>query len=194
MRLERPAGALRAAVFRLCRRVAAAVPGGRINAFGADSSRIGAILVINLDRQPRRMARTVRELARFKDYEGRRLTNLIVRLRAVDARDGRAVAATADVDPRYVLDHQLHVQPDARLEACFGRNEAVSMTRQEIAVARSHVEAWKAVAMGAEKHVLILEDDVWFRRGAAASIERAWCEARTRGNGDGPAMLYLSYE
>jgi GR25 family glycosyltransferase involved in LPS biosynthesis len=170
------------------------MPGGRIDAFGAGASRIGAILVINLDRQPRRMARTVRELARFQDHERRRLTDLVRRLPAVDARDGIAVAATADVDPRYVLDHQLHVQPDARLEACFGRDEAVTMTRQEIAVARSHVEAWKAVATGSKEHVLILEDDVWFRPGAAASIERAWCEALTRGNGGGPAMLYLSYE
>ena len=181
-------------MFRLYRRVAAAVPGGRIDAFGADESRIGAILVINLARQPRRMARTLRELARFRDREGRWLTNLVTRLPAVDARDGRAVAATADVDPRYVLDHQLHVQPDAKLEASFGRNEAVTMTRQEIAVARSHVEAWKAVATGSEEYVLILEDDVWFRRGAAASIERAWYEALTRENGGAPAMLYLSYE
>ncbi len=170
------------------------MPGGRINAFGADASRIGAILVINLDRKPRRMARTVRELARFRDNQGRRLIDLVTRLPAVDARDGRAVAATADVDPRYVLEHQLHVQPDARLEACFGRNEVVTMTRQEIAVARSHVEAWKVVARGSEEYVLILEDDVWFRWGAAASIDRAWCEALARGNGGGPAMLYLSYE
>ncbi|MBP0439112.1 family 16 glycosylhydrolase [Tianweitania sediminis] len=68
------------------------------------------------------------------------------------------------------------------------------MTRQEIAVARSHIEAWKAVATGSEEHVLILEDDVWFRPGAAASIERAWREALIRGNGGGPAMFYLSYE
>jgi GR25 family glycosyltransferase involved in LPS biosynthesis len=194
LRLERPARVIRAAAFRLYRRAVAAVAAGRIHAFGADSSRIAAILVINLDRQPRRMARTSRELARFKDTRGFRLTDLVTRLSAVDARDGRAVAATADVDPHYVLDHQLHVQPDAKLEACFGRNEAVRMTRQEIAVAQSHVEAWKAVATGSDEHVLILEDDVWFRRGAAASITRAWCEALIRGNGTGPAMLYLSFE
>lgn len=194
LRLERPARALRAAAFRLDRRAAALLPGGRINAFGTDASRIGAILVINLDRQPQRMARTVRELARFQDHEGRRLTKIVMRLPAVDARDGTAVAATADVDPHYVLGHQLHVQPDAKLEAFFGRNEAVAMTRQEIAVAKSHVEAWKAVATGCEEHVLILEDDVWFRQGAAASIERAWCKALIRGNGGGSAMLYLSYD
>ncbi|KFG90834.1 Glycoside hydrolase, family 16 [Sphingobium herbicidovorans NBRC 16415] len=194
MRLERPARALRAMAFRLFRRVTAALPGGKIDAFGTDASRIGAILIINLDRQPHRMTRTLRELARFRDHTGRRLTSLVKRLPAVDARDGRAVAATADVDPLYALDDQLYVQPDARLEACFERNEAVTMTRQEIAVARSHIEAWKVVATGTEEHVLILEDDVWFRRGAAASIESAWCEASTRGNGEGLTMVYLSYE
>lgn len=194
MRLERPVRNLRAMAFRLVRRITAAIPAGPLDAFGADAGRIEAILVINLDRQPRRMARTMRELARFRDHEGCRLTDLVTRLPAVDARDGRAVSATADVDPRYVLDHQLHVQPDDRLEACFARNEVVMMTRQEIAVARSHIEAWKTVATGSQEHVLILEDDIWFRRGAAASITTAWREALNRGCGQGPAMLYLSYE
>ena len=194
MRLEKPARALQAAAFRLLRRIAAVMPGGRIDAFGADDSRIEAILIINLDRQPHRMARTMRELARFRDHAGRRLTDLVRRLPAVDARDGRAVAATADVDPRYVIDDQLFVQPDPKLEVCFERSEDVRMTRQEIAVARSHIEAWKAIATGSEEHVLILEDDVWFCRGAAASIERAWREASTRVEGDGLTMLYLSYE
>jgi hypothetical protein len=98
------------------------------------------------------------------------------------------------VDPRFVMGHQLHVQPDAKLEDCFGRDEPVTMTRQEIAVARSHIEAWKAVAAGLEEHVLILEDDVWFRRGAATTIDRAWREALARKGAEGPAMLYLSYE
>lgn len=152
------------------------------------------ILVINLDRQPRRIARTMRELSRFETRDGRRLTDLVVRMSALDARDGRVAAATADVDPRYVVGHQLHVQPDAKLEDCFGRDQPVTMTRQEIAVARSHVEAWKAVAAGPEEHVLILEDDVWFRRGAAAIIDRAWHEDLARKGTAGPAMLYLSYE
>ena len=180
--------------FGLCRRIAAALPGGRIDAFGADASSIGAILVINLDRQPGRMAKTMRELSRFKACDGRRLTDLVVRISALDARDGRVTAATADVDPCYVVGDQLHVQPDARLENCFERDEPVRMTRQEIAVARSHVEAWKTVATGSEEHVLILEDDVWFRPGAAATIDQAWREALARKGAGGPAMLYLSYD
>ena len=150
--------------------------------------------MINLDRQPHRMARTLRELSRFQATDGRRLSELVTRIPAVDAQDGRAVAATADVDPRYLLGHQLYVQPDIKLESCFGRHEVVTMTRQEVAVARSHIEAWKKVAKGSEEHVLILEDDVWFRPGAATSIESAWRAALSRGHGEGPAMLYLSYE
>ncbi len=68
------------------------------------------------------------------------------------------------------------------------------MTRQEVAVARSHVEVWKTVATGSEDYVLVLEDDVWFRPGAAAAIDRGWAAALKHcGPGDGPTLLYLSY-
>src|SRR5207248_9746446 len=102
------------------------------------------------------------------------------RLTAVDARDGRAVAATVDVDAMYRIGDQLYVQPDARLAECFAEDQPVRMSRQEVAVARSHVEVWKAVANGTEDYVLVLEDDVWFKPGAAAAIDRGWCAALDR--------------
>nr|WP_233397212.1 family 16 glycosylhydrolase [Qipengyuania sp. YIM B01966] len=183
-----------AAAFRLYRRLATTLPGGRLDAFGSGVGQIGTIVVINLDRQHRRLTRTLRELSRFESADGRRLADLVTRLPAVDARDGRAIAATADVDPRYALEHQLHVQPDERLKACFGGAAAVTMTRQEVAVAKSHIEVWKAIVAGDAEHVLIVEDDIWFRLGAAKSIDRAWREATSRSDGRGPTMLYLSYE
>jgi hypothetical protein len=68
------------------------------------------------------------------------------------------------------------------------------MTRQEVAVARSHVEAWKAVAMGSDDYVLVLEDDVWFTPGASSAIDRGWRAALDRCAVDGgPKLLYLSY-
>jgi GR25 family glycosyltransferase involved in LPS biosynthesis len=116
------------------------------------------------------------------------------RLAAVDARDGRAVAATVDVDAMYRIADHLHVQPDARLAECFAEDEPVRMTRQEVAVARSHVEAWKAVATGTDDYVLVLEDDVWFTPGAAAVIDRGWSAALGRCAVEGgPRLLYLSY-
>jgi hypothetical protein len=68
------------------------------------------------------------------------------------------------------------------------------MTRQEVAVARSHVEAWKAVASGADGFVLVLEDDVWFKPGASATIDSGWRAALSRCEAEGgPKLLYLSY-
>ncbi|WP_307968218.1 glycosyltransferase family 25 protein [Sinorhizobium medicae] len=129
-------------------------------------------MVINLDRQSGRWHRVKRELKRFRTGDGAPFTSIVRRIPAIDARDGRAVAASVDVDPNYRIGDQLYVQPDTRLSACFDVDEPVRMTRQETAVARSHIEVWKAIATGPHKHVLVLEDDVWFRRGAAASINR----------------------
>jgi GR25 family glycosyltransferase involved in LPS biosynthesis len=195
MRLDQASGWLRRLAFRASRAAVGLVGGGRISAFGVGQGKIGMILIVNLDRQPQRLRRTLRELGRFKTSDGASLARLAQRLAAVDARDGRAVAATADVDQTYRLGDQLYVQPDARLEACFDVEEPVKMTRQEVAVARSHVEAWKVIVAGSCDHVLVLEDDVWFRTGAAAAIDRGWRAAANRQTGrGGPHLLYLSYD
>ena len=194
MNLDRVVSPLRTLAFRTWRSIAVRVPGARIRAFGGGAGQIGAITVINLDRQPWRFALVMRELGRFRTSDGVPLTEITQRLAAIDARDGRSAAATGDVDVMYRVGDQLHVQPDARLAECFSEDEPVRMTRQEVAVARSHVETWKAVAAGTNEFVLVLEDDVWFTPGAPAAIDRGWRAARSRcaGNG-GPRLLYLSY-
>ncbi|ADU09665.1 glycoside hydrolase family 16 [Micromonospora sp. L5] len=185
---------VRALAFRTWRSLTVFVPGRRVRAFGRGTGQIGAIIVINLDRQPRRWRRVTKELGRFRTSEGIPLTSITRRLAAVDARDGRAVAATVDVDVMYRIGDQLHVQPDARLAECFAEDEPVRMSRQEVAVARSHVEVWKAVANGTEDYVLVLEDDVWFKPGAPAAIDRGWRAALDRCTAEGgPKLLYLSY-
>jgi len=93
------------------------------------------------------------------------------------------------------LGDQLYVQPDARLEECFGAEEQVKMTRQEVAVARSHIEAWKAIATATCDYVLVLEDDIWFSPGAASAIDKGWQAASKRcAESGGPSLLYLSFE
>lgn len=152
------------------------------------------ILIVNLNRQPQRLRRTLRELRRFKTSDGTSLDLLARRLVAVDARDGREVASTADVDQTYRLGDQLYVQPDALLENCFGVDELIRMTRQEVAIARSHIEAWKFISAGACSHILVLEDDVWFSNRAAAMIMRGWKAAVGRSaDTNGPRLLYISY-
>lgn len=194
MNLNKVVNPMQKHAFRTWRSLTVAIPGRRMRAFGGGSGQIGAVMVINLDRQPTRWRRVTRELGRFRTSEGAPLTSITRRLAAVDARDGRAVAATVDVDAMYRIGDQLYVQPDARLAECFAEDEPVRMTRQEVAVARSHVEAWKTVATGTDDHVLVLEDDVWFTPGAAAAIDRGWRAAFGRCAVEGgPKLLYLSY-
>ncbi|CAN7309086.1 family 16 glycosylhydrolase [Pseudoxanthomonas sp. LjRoot143] len=195
MNIRDVSGAFSRLIFSLSRSLVSLLPARRILAFGMGEARIGAIMVINLDRQPQRWQRVCRELARFRTFEGTSLLSITRRLAAVDARDGRAVAATGDVDTIYRIGDQLHVQPDPRLLACFGPDELVRMTRQEVAVARSHVEVWKAIVAGADDYVLVLEDDVWFRRDAATLIDQGWSAAhRHCGANEGPKLIYFSYD
>jgi GR25 family glycosyltransferase involved in LPS biosynthesis len=194
MHLSGVVNPMRTLAFRSWRSLTVRVPGGRIQAFGGGADRISAVIVVNLDRQPSRWRRVTQELGRFRTSEGAPLISITRRLPAVDARDGRAVAATGDVDAIYRIGDHLYVQPDARLAECFAEGEPVRMTRQEIAVARSHVEVWKAVAAGTDNYVLVLEDDVWFTPGARSVIDRGWRTAQQRCGADGgPRLLYLSY-
>jgi len=195
MNLAEALDPLRAAAFQAWRATVAAIPGGRIEAFGRNGDRIDAILVINLDRQPKRWRRVARELQRFTTADGDNLMSIVRRVAAIDARDGRAVAATADVDPVYKIGDQLFVQPDERLAHSFPAEEPVRMSRQEVAVARSHIETWKAVATGPDSIVLILEDDAWFKPAARDSIDEIWREAHSRSATSGnPDIMFLSYE
>lgn len=195
MNLRDASGILRGIAFRLLRAIVSIFPGGKISAFGTGEGLINSILIVNLDRQPRRWRCVLRELRRFQTADGASLASIARRFAAVDARDGRAVAATADVDSTYRIGDQLYVQPDSRLEECFSVNEPIKMSRQEIAVARSHVEVWKTIARGADEYVLVLEDDVWFRAGAAAAISCGWRAAIQHCCAEGgPRLLYLSYE
>lgn len=194
MNLGKAANPARLIAFRTWRWLNVSLPGGRVKAFGQEDDQIGAILVINLDRQPNRWRRINKELRRFRTSDGERLTSLARRLPAVDARDGRAVAATADVDPLYRIGDQLYVQPDPRLAKAFAVDEPVRMSRQEVAVARSHVEAWKEIVAGDHDFALILEDDAWFKPGAKDAIDRGWRAALGRfKNEERPNLLYLSY-
>src|SRR5665647_930175 len=101
MNINKLVSPMRTLVFRTWRSLTVCIPGARIWAFGGDASQIGAIIVVNLDRQPGRWRRVRQELGRFRTSNGVPLTSITRRLAAVDARDGRAVAATADVDPIY---------------------------------------------------------------------------------------------
>src|SRR5689334_11637403 len=76
MHLSTVVSPMRTFAFRAWRSLTVRIPGGRIRAFGRGADQIGAVMVINLDRQPRRWRRVTQELGRFRTSEGLPLTAL----------------------------------------------------------------------------------------------------------------------
>ena len=148
------------------------------------------IYVINLDRKPKRWKKMRAELARFRERHGQRLTVLTRRFSAVDARYLQHDPDPAALDITYTLAEQLAVHPNP----FFKIDEAsrileITMSRQEQAVALSHIEIWKLIANGDVPSALILEDDVVFGPGFANGLSTTW-SALADSKFD---LLYLAY-
>ena len=157
---------------------------------------IQRIYVINLDRKPDRWRHMSRELRSLHDRCGDPLIAISRRFSAVDARYYKGLPSSEVIQPHYSLADQLFVQPNPRLDGSIdAQARAIEMTQQEIAVALSHVEVWKLIAESNQLYTLVLEDDVYFRRGFARILDNSWAELMQR-SGQVAAfdMVYLSYK
>jgi GR25 family glycosyltransferase involved in LPS biosynthesis len=118
-----------------------------------------------------------------------------MRFAAVDARDYIDSPTPHEIQPFYSLEDQLFVEPNPLLTDQIVRDQMVAMTRQEIAVALSHIAVWRLVASSEHAHTLVLEDDVYFRRSFAETVDRAWAHLRKAFRStDAFDLLYLSYK
>lgn len=157
----------------------------------ANADAIGRIEVINLDRAMDRWARLHTELSKHTDAEGKRLTSIAQRFRAIDARDLDPGSFSANtLIPEYTLAQQFSVDPKyANLVDEDAFDTLVTMTKQETAVALSHINLWKEIAASITPFTLVLEDDVYFTRGSARGISRTWNHI----NKQKLDLLYLSF-
>jgi GR25 family glycosyltransferase involved in LPS biosynthesis len=149
----------------------------RVNAFSSQETEnsIGRIYVINLDRKQMRWSRTRRELQRFRDRAGRPLTEITRRFSAVDARYLEGSPDPKILRTNFTLAEQLSVNPDPLLQIdAKARANRISMTRPEIAIALSHIAAWRLIAAGDVERVLVLEDDIMMRPRFATKLNREW--------------------
>lgn len=174
-------------------------PNRRCYSLGSAQGRrhaVGHVYVINLDHEAERWSRMQRELRGIVDRCGLPLLNRSSRLSAVDARVFAAHQLRGTVDPVYSLREQLYVEPQPLVPTDrFDLDDPIEMTRQEVAVALSHIEAWKRVASGSHDYVLILEDDVWFHWQFARSMDMVWTDVEARRDTSTLFdLLYLSFD
>lgn len=171
-------------------------PDRRANVFskGGEPDALQRIYVINLDRKPDRWRRQRAELNRFRERHGERLSTLTRRFSAVDARYLDPTPDRQTLHPTFSLAEQLTVDPNPLLQIDDrARAHKITMTRQEVAVALSHIEVWRLIADGDVSSALILEDDVVMGPGFAKNLQAAWT-ALTDTNGDLHFdLLYLAF-
>lgn len=162
----------------------------------AQRSGIGPIFVINLDRQPERWTHVLRELDCILDVGGIPLSKRAIRYSACDARSDTREVNCSEIVASYTLGDQLFVEPQPHaVPDVFDLARPIAMTSAEVAVARSHIGVWKAIAQSTAAYALVVEDDVWIERGFGKIVDKAW---REMGDADrtGPAfdILYVSFK
>lgn len=160
-------------------------------------SGIGPIFVINLDREPVRWTNTCRELDCILDATGKPLSERVIRHSACDAQSDRnKLFGTSDVEPFYTLADQLFVEPQPRvIPGAFDLVRPIEMSDAEVAVARSHIGVWKAIAESDVSYALVLEDDVWFDRRFGRLVDHGWREIEAMDpTSSAFDLLYLSYK
>jgi GR25 family glycosyltransferase involved in LPS biosynthesis len=160
------------------------------------SETIQQIYVINLDRQALIWNQVQRELQQIYDGSGTPLVKSTRRFPAIDAKDYAGSPGDSVIETHYSLADYLYVEPQPAIS--IGRinlDQRIQMTRQEVAVALSHIEVWKKIASGKHDYTLVLEDDICFHRKFAQFTDQAWEDLRDAHGYSPPFdVLYLSYK
>ena len=161
----------------------------------SDDDRIEAAYVINLDRQSARWKTFTKEARRQRVESGQCLIDFCHRVSAVDGKFIGHDDAISLVAKTYPLHAQYYVDPDPRLLSQIREKTVnVSMTREEIAVALSHIKTWQRIIADKSSYSLILEDDVFLEKTFAAQLNQSWQELPDRrSDGFRFDLLYLSY-
>lgn len=150
---------------------------------------IQAIFLINLDRHPKRLNDVHRELSQVLTADGQPISSLIRRFSAIDANENHLSYTTLELEPYYSLADQLFVEPDDRIPLdIIESNQHIAMSKQEVAIALSHINVWKQIANGDSSFALVLEDDIYLIPGFSKYLSKAWNDA-----GAAFDVLYLSY-
>ena len=172
----------------------------KCNAFGASTrenelSRIEKIYVINLDRQHKRLAHIKKELSTVTDSDKNALTGRVHRVGAVDALNEIEDSLISEVKSQYTLKDQLFVDPCQVLPQELNLDMKIKMSKQEIAVACSHIKVWKEIANGDEDYSLVLEDDICIHPNFASLMEKSWAEINQKSNSESNFdILFLSFK
>jgi len=150
-------------------------------AFNDSKDRINKIFIINLDRQTDRWSEIKKELKRLNTTQGQCLLNFSERFSAIDARElSTKNNGEEKINTSYKIQDQFYVDPDPRLlNIIREQNIEIALTKEEIAVALSHISTWEKIVLNDIPYALVLEDDVYFESDFSKILNDCWNEITT---------------
>lgn len=162
-----------------------------LKTFGFGENEINKVFVINLDRQKERWKLIQEEIQRIKLQNKNNLLSFTERFSAIDAK--KQSIQTSKIKPSYKLKDQYFVDPNPRLLSIIRNKEInIDLTKQEIAVALSHLSLWDKIINENIYSALILEDDIYFENKFSCKLNSLWKEiVDTEIEFD---IIYLSYK
>ncbi|WP_333810106.1 family 16 glycosylhydrolase [Flavobacterium sp.] len=163
----------------------------KLNTFGDGENQINKVFIINLDRQKERWRLIQEELTRIKIPNKNTLLSFTERFSAIDAKNQSI--KTNKINSSYTLEDQYFVDPNPELLNIIREKEIIiDLTKQEIAVALSHLSIWDKIIDENIHSGLILEDDIYFENKFSNKLNSLWKEiVESKIEFD---IIYLSYK
>ena len=147
----------------------------KLNTFGEGENKINKIFVINLDRQKGRWKLIQEELTKIKIQNKNNLLSFTERFSAIDSENQSM--QTSKITSSYKLEDQYFVDPNPELLNIIREKEInIDLTKQEIAVALSHLSIWDKIIDKNIHSGLILEDDIYFENKFSSKLNSLWKE------------------
>ena len=165
--------------------------------FGSAKNEIDSIYIINLDRQKKRWKQFQKEASYQKSKGNKRLIDYSERITAIDGKkSSENELLNENINSNYNINDQYYVDPDPRLLSIIRNNNiTIDLTREEIAVALSHLKAWEQLISNNDDFALILEDDVIFEKDFSKLMNLGWKELPIDKSGKPKFdILYVSYK
>jgi GR25 family glycosyltransferase involved in LPS biosynthesis len=177
--------------YKLKQLVMAFIKQEKLISFGESINKINKVLIINLDRQKERWKLIQEELKNISINNNKTLLNITERFPAIDAVNQSI--NTSKVNLTYNLKDQYFVDPNPQLLNLIREKEInIDLTKQEIAVALSHIYIWEKIVKENIHNALIIEDDVYFENRFAKKLNSLWNEiTKSEIEFD---IIYLSYK
>ncbi len=163
----------------------------KLNTFGEGENQINKVFIINLDRQKERWRLIQEELTKIKIPNKNTLLSFTERFSAIDAKNHSI--KTNKINSSYTLEDQYFVDPNPELLNIIREKEIIiELTKQEIAVALSHLSIWDKIIDENIHSGLILEDDIYFENKFSNKLNSLWKEiVESKIEFD---IIYLSYK